>query len=237
MFGFLTWAAAGAAIPVTGLLFGVAAPRGPADLRRARRACIGERVGVVNIAIEGQLLAGAFTAAVVASITGSPSLGLIAAMVAGVLVGVRARGVRDQVPRRPGHRRRRAQRARHRPHELPLLAGARAQRGAAEHAAALRRGCRSRCSARSRSSGRCCSARRIIVYLMYVAVALVCFGLFQTRWGLRLRAVGEHPQAADTVGIKVNRTRFWNVVARRRDRRPRRRVLHARLGRSPSTRR
>ena len=36
--------------------------------------------------------------------------------------------------------------------------------------------------------------------------------MFRTRWGLRLRAVGEHPQAADTVGIKVNPTRFWNVL-------------------------
>jgi ABC-type uncharacterized transport system permease subunit len=52
----------------------------------------------------------------------------------------------------------------------------------------------------------------IIVYLMYIAVALVWFGMFRTRWGLRLRAVGEHPQAADTVGIKVNPTRFWNVL-------------------------
>ena len=44
----------------------------------------------------------------------------------------------------------------------------------------------------------------LVVYLMYVAVALVYIGLFHTKWGLRLRAVGEHPQAADTVGIKVN---------------------------------
>jgi simple sugar transport system permease protein len=51
----------------------------------------------------------------------------------------------------------------------------------------------------------------IIIYVMYVAVALVYFGLFHTRWGLRLRAVGEHPTAADTVGIKVSATRFWNV--------------------------
>ena len=52
----------------------------------------------------------------------------------------------------------------------------------------------------------------IIVYLMYVAVAAVWFALFKTRWGLRVRAVGEHPTAADTVGIKVRATRFWNVL-------------------------
>jgi ABC-type uncharacterized transport system permease subunit len=41
---------------------------------------------------------------------------------------------------------------------------------------------------------------------MYVAVAVVYFGLFHTWWGLRLRSVGEHPQAADPLGINVNRT-------------------------------
>jgi len=51
----------------------------------------------------------------------------------------------------------------------------------------------------------------IIVYIMYITIALVYIGLFHTKWGLRVRAVGEHPQAADTVGINVNSTRFWNV--------------------------
>ena len=54
--------------------------------------------------------------------------------------------------------------------------------------------------------------QNIIVYLMYIAVIAVTIGLFRTRWGLRLRSVGEHPQAADTVGINVARTRFWNVA-------------------------
>ena len=59
----------------------------------------------------------------------------------------------------------------------------------------------------------------VVGYLMYVAVIVIWVGLFKTKWGLRVRAVGEHPQAADTLGIKVNATRFWNVTARRRRRR------------------
>lgn len=49
-------------------------------------------------------------------------------------------------------------------------------------------------------------------YLMAGLVALVSFGLFKTRWGLRVRAVGEHPQAAASVGISVERTRYRNVI-------------------------
>jgi simple sugar transport system permease protein len=51
-----------------------------------------------------------------------------------------------------------------------------------------------------------------IVYLLYITVPLVTYALWRTRWGLRVRAVGEHPKAADTVGIKVNRTRYRTVL-------------------------
>jgi simple sugar transport system permease protein len=54
--------------------------------------------------------------------------------------------------------------------------------------------------------------QNLIVYLMYITVILVQVGLFSTRWGLRVRAVGEHPQAADSVGIRVNSVRFRTVV-------------------------
>ena len=52
----------------------------------------------------------------------------------------------------------------------------------------------------------------IIVYLLYIAVAVIAVALFRTRWGLRVRAVGEYPQAADTVGINVNKMRWGNVL-------------------------
>lgn len=51
-----------------------------------------------------------------------------------------------------------------------------------------------------------------ITYLTLILVFAIQFMLLRTRWGLRVRAVGEHPRAAATVGINVNRTRYIQVV-------------------------
>jgi simple sugar transport system permease protein len=207
--GFLTWAAAGQTIPVPGLLIGTVSLSVPL-IFGALGGVISERVGVVNVAIEGQLLAGAFVSAVVASVTGNPFVGLIGAVVAGaivsfVLAAFSIKYLVDQVivgvvlnvlvtgltsflysqvlTEDPGllNSPPRFDRI-----PIPLLS-------------------------EIPVIGPTLFRQTIVVYLMYIAVALVFWGLFRTKWGLRVRAVGEHPQAADTVGIKVNTTRFWNV--------------------------
>jgi simple sugar transport system permease protein len=50
------------------------------------------------------------------------------------------------------------------------------------------------------------------VYLMFALVFGLAWALYRTRWGLRIRAVGEHPGAADTVGISVLATRYRSVI-------------------------
>jgi simple sugar transport system permease protein len=52
----------------------------------------------------------------------------------------------------------------------------------------------------------------LFVYAMFLFMIALHIGLFYTRWGLRLRSVGEHPKAADTLGINVYRTRYMAVL-------------------------
>ena len=204
---FLTWAVAGKAqpLPITGLLQGslfLAIPLVFGSL--AGVLC--ERSGIINVAIEGQLLAGAFAAAVIASLTHSAYAGLIAAPIAGALVGlilvffsvkylvnqiivgvvlnVLVVGVTSylfstvlKVNASTWNSPPKLPTI-----EIPLLS-------------------------QIPVIGPVLFRQTALVYLMYVVVALLQVMVFRSRWGLRLRAVGEHPKAADTVGIKVNRTR------------------------------
>ncbi len=209
LIGFLAWAAADKSIPVPGLLFGSLSLAVPL-IFGALGGVISERVGVVNIAIEGQLLAGAFTSAMVASLTHQPLLGLLAAMLAGVVVSMvlAAFAIKyfvDQVIVGVVL------------NVLVIgLTGFLYSQVMAPNAALLNQPPRfERINIPLLSEipiiGPVFFRQTLIVYIMYVAVAVVYYGIFHTKWGLRLRSVGEHPQAADTVGINVASTRFWNV--------------------------
>jgi simple sugar transport system permease protein len=213
VFALLVWIVAGArqpSISLAGLVAGSVTLAVPLVFG-SLSGVLCERVGVVNIAIEGQLLGGAFTAALVATMTGSPYIGLIAAaaagaavsmvlavfsikylvnqIIVGVVLNVLVSGLTGflygtlMVPNKEQF---------NTPGRLdilpiPLLSDI-------------------------PIIGPILFEQSIAGYLMYIAVAVVWFGLFKTRWGLRVRAVGEHPQAADTLGINVNATRFWNVT-------------------------
>jgi simple sugar transport system permease protein len=209
MVGFLAWAAANGTIPLPGLLIGTVGLATPL-IFGALSGVISEHVGVVNIAIEGQLLAGAFVAAIVASITHQPFVGLVAAMIAGVLVSfvLAAFSIQyfvDQIIVGVVLN--------------VLVAGLTSflySTLLSPNAAALNNPPQFHkidipVLSQIPIIGPVLFQQTIISYIMYITVALVYWGLFHTKWGLRLRSSGEHPQAADTVGINVNRTRFWNV--------------------------
>ena len=210
MFAFLCWAIAGKGISLIGLLQGSLLLAVPLVFG-ALSGVLCERAGVINIAIEGQLLAGAFLSAVVASVAGNPYVGLVAAPVAGLAVGAllavfSIRYVVDQIivgvvlnvlvigvtSFLYGQLLAPNQDVLNTPDrfdrlKVPLLGDIPV-------------------------IGRVLFDQSVIVYLMYAAVIAIHIALFKTRWGLRVRAVGEHPQAADTVGINVNRLRFRNVL-------------------------
>lgn len=207
---FLCWAVAGESISFVGLLQGSLLLAVPL-VYGAMSGVLCERSGVINIAIEGELLAGAFLSALVASLAGSVYGGLLAAPVAGALAGTllavfAVRYAVDQIivgvvlnvlvigltsffygrlmrPEADVYN----SPATFEPIHLPLLSDI-------------------------PLLGPVLFEQSIIVYLMYGVVAAVHVALFRTRWGLRVRAVGEHPEAADTVGVAVHRTRFRNVV-------------------------
>lgn len=209
LLAFFIAASSGGTLPFTSLFVGTIALSTPL-IYGVLGGVLSERVGVINVAIEGQLLAGAFLSAVVASITGSAAVGMIAATIAGALVAavLAAFSVKYLVNQvvigivlnvlvlglttfiyqtvlvsDP---------TLNTPPLLPRL-----PIPLLGDVPVL---------------GPALFNQPIIVYLMYLAVAVVTVGLYKTPWGLRLRAVGEHPQAADTVGINVARTRNVNVI-------------------------
>ncbi|MEX0428836.1 ABC transporter permease [Nocardioides sp. DS6] len=169
-----------------------------------------ERSGVINVAIEGQMLAGAWAAAFVGTLAGSwfglvggvaagAVMGLLLALFAikfmvnqvvlGVVLNVLAAGLTgfffDAFMANDATRYNQPDLLRE--WDVPGLS----------HIPFL---------------GPLLFSANAVVYLTYVVIIAVDVILFRTRWGLRTRAVGEHPRAADTVGIRVLALRYRNVL-------------------------
>lgn len=210
--GFIVWAAASSSLPftltsqlnltleyATPLLFGVLS------------GVLAERAGVVNIAIEGMFLTAAFAASLTFSLTHSFVAALFAAALAGVMmagilalftlrylvdhviigvvINLLASGLTGFIYQQ-------------------LVAKNLAAYGTVQPMQAWRiPGLES-----IPFLGPILFTQKPLTYLGIVAVPLVWFLLFRTTWGLRVRSVGEHPHAADTVGINVVWTKASAVL-------------------------
>ena len=209
---FLCWAGTGnPELPISlSALVGLSVIAAIPLILGALSGVVSERSGVINIAIEGQMLVGAFAGALFGSSAHNLGIGVVAAIIAGGLIGLLLAvfSIRYQV------------------NQVVV--------GVVLNAFALgltNLGFQSLMNTDSDSynAGNVLGSIRIplladipvigqtlfdtnlIVYATYVLIVVVDVALFRTRWGLRTRAVGEHPKAADTVGINVLRIRYRNV--------------------------
>jgi len=205
---FLLWAAAGESLNFFGMLQRTLV-RAVALTLGAMSGVLCERSGVINIAIEGMMLTAAFVGAIAGSAFGlwlgtliavgsGALLGAVLAVlsiryrvdqiIAGTVINIFALGITSYLTARVLVQYLDLNSpGTFRPFDIPLLA-------------------------KIPLVGPLLFRNNIFVYLMFVLVAVVHIGLYRTRWGLRVRAVGEHPKAADTVGINVIRVRYRNVI-------------------------
>jgi general nucleoside transport system permease protein len=203
------------------VLLASATVRGAAPLvLAALGGLFAERSGVVDIALEGKMLASAFAAAATAAVTGSAWAGLVAGIAAAVLLAVIhgfacvthhgnqvVSGMALNITvsgltvvlgyawfREGGQTPLLGAGARFGPIDLP---GATALAGL---------------PGIGRVYGEVLSGHNLLVYLAAAAVPFVAWLVYRTRFGLRLRAVGESPGAVDTAGISVAATRYQALV-------------------------
>jgi simple sugar transport system permease protein len=209
LWSFLTWAARGGDLAFVALLAEALAYATPL-LYGSMSGIMCERSGVVNIAIEGQFLAGAFLGAMISSATSNLWLGVLAGALAGAVFGA-------------------------------LLAFLALRYGADQIIVgvvivAFCTGLTNFLTAQVLSPnqnlnqgltfstfgvplldkipiiGPALFNQNYFFYGAIILLVVIHVGLFHTRWGLRSRAVSEHPRAAETVGIHVLSVRYRNVV-------------------------
>jgi simple sugar transport system permease protein len=205
---FLAWAAAGKQFSMVGMLRSTVI-LSVVVVFGALTGLMCERVGVINIGIEGQLLAAAFAGVVLSSAFGTVAgitgalltgglLGWLLAwltirfhvdqIIAGVVINFLALGLTSLMSSR-------------------ILSDVQSL-NAPERIPALR----VPLLADIPVIGPMFFDHTYFVYGMFILVIAIHLGLFYTRWGLRSRSVGEHPKAADTAGLDVYWIRYRNVI-------------------------
>jgi simple sugar transport system permease protein len=207
---FLTWAARDKSFNLVGMLSSSLVRATPIALA-ALTGVISERSGIINIGIEGMMLMSAQAAVVVASVTDSLWVGLLAAILTGMLLGsvLAVLSIKFKVDQ--------------------TISGVAINIFAAGMTSFISSKFLERNGDVLNNSGTFPSLpipllskipiigpiffeNNVIVYLMMLIVIGMHFMLFYTPWGLRTRAVGEHPKAADTLGVNVFLTRYVNVI-------------------------
>lgn len=209
IFCFLTWATADKSINLAGLLKTALLRSVPLTLG-ALSGILSERAGVVNIAIEGMMLSSAMTGCIVASASDSLWLGLVVSIltgmvlalfhailsirykvdqiISGVVINIFSVGITSFVSAKFLQEFAELNNSGTFPvWPIPLLS-------------------------RLPFVGGILFENTLFTYAMFALLVIVHVALFYTRWGLRTRAVGEHPRAADTLGINVFRTRYTAVL-------------------------
>lgn len=208
--GFLTWAARDSSINIAGLVRS-SLLRGIPIILAGLSGVLCERSGVINIGIEGMMLTGAFLSALIGSIASSTWVGLLAALlggavmalllavmairykvdqiVAGTAINILATGLTSYFSSRYLQRNTTLNSPpTFSPVSIPLLS-------------------------RIPVLGPALFDHTFVIYLTFLLIVSIQLVLFYTRWGLRTRAVGEHPRAADTLGVNVFKIRYINVIA------------------------
>jgi simple sugar transport system permease protein len=211
-FGFLVYAAAGRSLNLGGMLSNTVLLAVPITLG-AFAGILCERSGIVNIAIEGMMLMGALVGAITGSVTQNLWLGLIAAVVSGMLlalvlgilsikykinqiisgtvINIFSTGFTSYISAKF------LQPTQYQSlFNNPPIFGRVPIPGLADIPLL----------------GPILFNANLFVYAMFIFLIVLQVALFKTRWGLRLRSVGEHPKAADTLGINVFKTRYMAVM-------------------------
>ena len=164
----------------------------PPILITAVGACISEKSGVINIGLEGIMLSSAFATAVVNIATGNPYLGIIFGVIVGILISLIHAVISINLK---GNQ---------------IISGVAINLFAAATTSYLIKAIYK--TAGNTPLAKSLANRPLMIIVIYGIAIAMYFFLYKTVLGLRIRSVGEHPLAADTVGISVYKTRYISVL-------------------------